>query len=74
MPRLDSRGRRIGRNWWREYVMGLLRDDTDHWLAQAEATALGYPTELAEYRAEHPMPQLRDYLIARKGTQRYQAS
>lgn len=65
--RLDRLGRRIGRNWWREHVMQLLRDDTDAWWAVAEAMALGYDTELAAYKREHPMPQLKTYLIHMKG-------
>lgn len=47
--------------------MQLLRDDTDAWWAVAEAMALGYDTELAAYKREHPMPQLKTYLIHMKG-------
>ena len=32
--RRDRRGRRIGHNWWREYVTGLYRDARDAWLVQ----------------------------------------
>jgi len=34
MERRDSRGRRIGHNWWREYVTGTYRDARDQWLVQ----------------------------------------
>lgn len=34
MERRDKLGRRIGRNWWREYVTGLHRDARDAWLVQ----------------------------------------
>ena len=68
MTRRDRLGRRIGRNWWREYVCQLLRDDTDAWEQRAEAEALGYPTEIAEYKIDHPMPQLKDYLVALQGS------
>lgn len=35
------------------------------WLNAAEAATSLYPTELADYKREHPMPQLRDFM---KGT------
>ena len=34
MDRRDRLGRRIGRNWWREYVTGIYRDARDQWLVQ----------------------------------------
>lgn len=33
------------------------------WWLEAERVALGYATELAEYAAVHPRPQLRDYMV-----------
>lgn len=62
--RRDSRGRRIGRNPWREAVTDAWRC-ADHawWLAAESATAL-YATELAEYRAEHPRPNLGEFMVA----------
>lgn len=34
VERRDRLGRRIGRNWWREYVTNAYRDARDHWLVQ----------------------------------------
>lgn len=34
MDRRDKRGRRIGANWWREYVTGVYRDARDQWVVQ----------------------------------------
>lgn len=66
-PRLDRRGRRIGRNWWREYNRSLLLDATLTWESQAEAVTYGYATEMAEYAELHPRPNLKDFLIRNKG-------
>lgn len=32
--RRDRLGRRIGANWWREYVTGVYRDAREQWLVQ----------------------------------------
>lgn len=34
--RRDRLGRRIGRNWWREFVTGTYRDARDHWESRFE--------------------------------------
>lgn len=65
--RRDSLGRRIGRNWWREYNCGLLLDATLLWEAQAEAATLGYTTEMNEYEAENPRPNLKAFLLGNAG-------
>lgn len=73
MERRDKRGRRIGRNWWREHVTDLLSSASEAWFLQAEAVALGYDTELAEYAAEHPRPTLKAFLVELAGTSRLAA-
>lgn len=42
--------------------------DAHAWALQAEAVALGYDTELAEYAAEHPRPTLKAFLVGLAGT------
>lgn len=32
------------------------------WMDEAEAATSLYPTELAEYKRDHPMPQLKDFM------------
>lgn len=66
--RRDKRGRRIGRNLWREYVMDAYYAAAHAWWLQCEAVALGYETEIAEYAAEHPRPTLKAFLIGLRGT------
>ena len=61
--RTDRRGRRIGRNPWRESVVQVWRDATDAWWAMAEYETMMYATELAEYKEVNPPPRLRDFLI-----------
>lgn len=36
------------------------------WWEAAEYATVGYRTELAEYKAAHPMPTLREFMVARK--------
>lgn len=67
MERIDKRGRRIGYNWWREYNCTILLDATLAWERQREKVAIGYQTEEAEYAQQHPMPNLKQYLLANKG-------
>lgn len=71
--RRDKLGRRIGRNWWREYVTDLWACADHAWRLEAEAVSIGYATELEEYRAQHPRPQLRTFLVELAGTHRGQA-
>lgn len=68
--RRDKQGRRIGYNWWRVYNCDLLLDASLTWERRAEEVALGYPTETAEYAAEHPRPTLKAFLLANKGMDR----
>lgn len=68
MSRRDKRGRRIGRNWWREHVMEHYYAAAHAWWLDCEATAIGYATEAAEYAAEHPRPTLKGFLVGLAGT------
>lgn len=61
--RRDKLGRRIGRNWWREYVVDTLRCADHAWWLEAEAASNGWATELAEFRAGHPRPTLKACLV-----------
>lgn len=65
--RRDSRGRRIGYNWWRSLNCDLLLDATLAWERGAEGATSGYDTELREYAAKHPRPTLKEFLIRNKG-------
>ena len=65
--RRDSRGRRIGYNWWRSHNNALLLDATLIWERDSEVVALGYATEIAEYVILHPRPTLKDFLIRNAG-------
>lgn len=65
--RRDKRGRRIGRNWWREYNCELLLDATLIWEGQCEVAAMGYATEMAEFAELHPRPTLKAFLLANAG-------
>lgn len=37
------------------------------WWLEAEAQAMGYATELAEFHQLHPQPQLKAFLVGLKG-------
>lgn len=65
--RRDKRGRRIGRNWWREMNCSILLDATLTWEHQREAACYGYATEMAEFAELHPRPTLKAFLLANKG-------
>ena len=62
MARLDKRGRRIGRNRWRDAVTDAWSCADHAWWLEAEAASNGWATELAEYRAAHPRPNLGDFM------------
>lgn len=68
MLRRDKLGRRIGRNWWREFVMDHLTSAAHAWELNAEAASNGWRAELEDYRATHPRPQLKAFLIGLAGT------
>ena len=70
MERRDRRGRRIGYNWWREYNYSLLLDATFAWERLCEEATSLYETEVAEYAAENPRPNLKDFLVRNAGMER----
>lgn len=66
MARLDSRGRRIGQNHWRDYVTDQWRCADHAWFLQAEEFTGGYGVnleELEEFRRLKPRPMLRDFMV-----------
>lgn len=65
--RRDKRGRRIGRNWWREWNTDLLHCADHAWWLAREAVAVGYATEEREYADQHPRPTLKAFLIHNAG-------
>lgn len=67
MMRRDKRGRRIGRNWWREHNHDLWFWANAAWEQACEAAAAGYSTETGEYASTNPRPKFKDFLIAHKG-------
>ena len=54
--------RRPRPHWWREYVTDQWRCARLAWELHAESVAIGYTTELAEFRAEVPPPRLGDFM------------
>lgn len=79
--RRDKRGRRIGYNWWRVYNCEALAAAEAAWQSRRESgepintdavagasydTAYYQLTE-AEYRALHPRPNLKDFLLQNAG-------
>ncbi len=66
--RRDSLGRRIGRNWWREFIMAHLSAAAHAWELNAEQASNGWATEYEEFRDLHPRPQLKHFLVGLRGT------
>lgn len=62
--RRDKLGRRIGRNWWREYVTDLWRCADQAWWLAREAACNGWATEEREWTESHPRPLFRDFLTS----------
>lgn len=50
-------------NRWVQEITEAWRSATEAWERQAEAVALGYDTELAEYAAVNPKPRLKDFMV-----------
>lgn len=65
--RRDSLGRRIGRNWWREFICDALFNAEQAWQRHRESVAIGYATEEAEFAQQHPRPTLKALLISNAG-------
>lgn len=55
------------RHVWRETVCELFYLADATWQAEAEATAIGYETELREFAQEHPRPTLKAAMVALAG-------
>ena len=81
VDRRDSLGRRIGYNWWREYIMQALDSAESEWQARRESgdpihsgavagatydTAY-YQLSDREYSMIHPRPTLKEFLINNRG-------
>lgn len=66
--RRDKRGRKIGRNWWREYNVGIVRDANDAIDSHAEDD---HQMEPDEYREAHPYVTLKATLINNRGMEEH---
>jgi hypothetical protein len=60
--RRDRLGRRIGRNLWREYIVGEWSSADHAWWLHREAVAIGYETEQREFAEANPRPTLRAFM------------
>lgn len=86
--RRDKRGRRIGRNWWREWIMEEYRAAEAAWFALRESgqpintgavAGADYDTAYyqlsdEEYQQINPRPTLRMFLETNAGMAQYQAA
>ena len=61
--RRSSGPRRHHCSWWHSDLVESYRLAREAWEAQADAAAIGYATELAEYRLAHPPPTFRQWLV-----------
>lgn len=66
MERLDKRGRRIGYNWWREFIVGSWSDANQLWLSKRENEAIGYKTEEREFAESNPRPTLKFFMVSNR--------
>jgi hypothetical protein len=71
MAHLDKRGRRIGRNWWREYIVDLWFCADQAWWRECEQVAVGYETETQEFTLTHPRPTLKIFMMGMAGSTNY---
>lgn len=60
--RHDRRGRRIGRNHWRDHITDHWRAADHAWWLACESATYAYATEVDEYRALNPRPNLGDFM------------
>lgn len=63
LERRDRRGRRIGANWWREWIVSEWFLAHHAWEQAAEYVSCGYATELREYTETHPRPTLKEFMV-----------
>lgn len=50
-------------NTWVQTVTDAWRSAMQAWELEAEAAAVGYATELAEFEAANPRPRLKDFMM-----------
>lgn len=50
-------------NAWHAWLMSTYWDMAQVWEQGRDAFAIGYPTDEADYAAEHPPPQLKHHMI-----------
>ena len=50
-------------NRWVQTITEAWRAAHDAWAAEAERVAIGYATELAEFKASNPPPRLKDFMV-----------
>ena len=53
---------RVGRHWWREFVVDAWRSADHAWWLARENAAAGYRTEMREFAQLHPRPRLGDFM------------
>ncbi|SDL15187.1 hypothetical protein SAMN05428985_11075 [Nocardioides sp. YR527] len=59
-------------NPWVRFIWDHWNLDMITWEQAAEETAIGYDTEIAEFKETRPMPQLKDYMTGLSGQWRHQ--
>lgn len=70
--RRKSDGQPYAPNPWHDFLMDVYSCAAQAWWLQAEAVALGYDTELAEFKLHTPHPQLRGFMVELSATWREQ--
>lgn len=71
MTRHDRRGRRIGRNRWRELVVDAWRCADHAWWLRCEAATSLWASEVADFKREDPRPTLKSAMVTLAGTTCY---
>ena len=56
----------MGHNWWREHVVGVWSALDEAWRARCEDVAMGYATEVREFRETYPRPTFKIVLIQQR--------
>lgn len=49
---------------WHEERQAAFEAAMARWQAECEEAAIGYGTEIAEFKEQHPMPQFRDFMAS----------
>ena len=63
MERRDKRGRKIGNNWWRNFIVESWLCAHHMWWIARENIALGYKTEERDFEERNPQPTLKQFMI-----------